>query len=442
MIKLNGHTIGASFIQNFRKVFDLIEYEGPILSHFTDNNKKDYFYYWVDFDDICNRWLIWHVTSIELAKYVTGGISLRDLLLAQSKDFIYIADIESNLTYSSITAVDIAELPNQYIPEEMSYYQIEDEEDNPYVELIDAKKREFYENGLKTNSAFLKIVSKDKIHGSTVGLNEVNNFIGALTVSYKNFTQIDFTNSFKNKFSDQLKLNSIYKASNEAIGLRTTFLAVASFEIGLALDKTMLGALIEDDSIKSWASSVFDKYQKDVIDLDYRNDVEIERIIKSYTEEERSLIFQPLIKLSNNKKVKFCIRDKTNARVYKVITIEEKKALKIIPKYTKEIVDNEYELINAIVVVKKGEKKTTLTEANTLFTKRQNEYSYNITTEDFKKEGLDIDIDKEIEVEAAIHDNQFTLSSEINGKVISIKSDELKQAKSELLKVIFIELTK
>lgn len=443
MVELNGYKIDSSIIKNLHKVYDLIEYDGPILSHFVDNKNRNFFYLWVDKNNLFNRWLIWRVNDLELHRYLTEKMSLRDLLLAPTKDYIYIADIDSELNYLNFIASDIADLPNEYIPELESFFELEFDGEHPYSKYIDDKNREFYYWDLKEKSFYLKIENSDRKHGPFVGLSEINNFITSINSSYKSFLLVDFMKSFSNQISDRAKLSSIFNAAYESIDLRGVEFQQSSFEIGLTIDKTMIGSTFGESKMKSWAWVILEKYLKDVIELDYEKETEINRIINTYTEDQRSKIYSPLIKLSKDKKIKFSYRykDIAHGKKYKVIYIKNDNAKKIVPKEVKEPNEPEYELLNAILVVKKGETKVLLTDQNTLFSSRENESIFQINSEDFAREGLEISLNEDINVEANIVDNGFTMSAYIKGNLISTTSSNFKQTKTKLIKKLYQELT-
>lgn len=56
-------------------------------------------------------------------------ISLNNLLLNPIDGFIYMADIDDRLEYNNIHLIQPGKLPEQYIPEEDSFYDFESELD-------------------------------------------------------------------------------------------------------------------------------------------------------------------------------------------------------------------------------------------------------------------------------------------------------------------------
>jgi hypothetical protein len=115
--KINGYQLDQIPvpINSLTKVSDLIEFDGPILSHFNDQKSKNYIFYWVDHDKVHNRWLIWKVDSHQLYKYLRKQISLKEFLLNPNKDFIYAADIDGQLNYQSVYAIELENINASYV---------------------------------------------------------------------------------------------------------------------------------------------------------------------------------------------------------------------------------------------------------------------------------------------------------------------------------------
>ena len=122
MEKINGISINFSLLRDLVKVSDLIYFEGPLLSHFQSKSGEHYLYYWVDADDIYNRWLIFRVSYDRLQLYLNGTVSLFQLIQDLDNNFIFKADIDNDLKYHSIELLYTYELPPNYLPQESSFY--------------------------------------------------------------------------------------------------------------------------------------------------------------------------------------------------------------------------------------------------------------------------------------------------------------------------------
>ena len=126
------------------KMGDLIYYEGPLLSHFVDNNSPNdhYFYRWVDFDDETHRWLIFKSSDKDIKAFLNKEISLWQMIIQKST--VILLDFDDDLNKKQILVAAVSELPNTYLPSEQSYFK--EEQYQPYaIELknqLDKKESE------------------------------------------------------------------------------------------------------------------------------------------------------------------------------------------------------------------------------------------------------------------------------------------------------------
>lgn len=115
--KINGLGLNLQFKG------DLIYYEKPLLSHFVNptNSNEHYFYKWSDFDEKCNRWLIFKVTVENLTSFFEGDLTL--LHLIQKNQFVYFVDFDTNINEVNAFICPIQKIPNDYLPSERSFFK-------------------------------------------------------------------------------------------------------------------------------------------------------------------------------------------------------------------------------------------------------------------------------------------------------------------------------
>jgi len=121
MRKIEGYNIDYDF-SSFRKIADLIYFEGPLLSHYVSSKGDDYLFYWVDRDDSDNRWLVLRVNLANLQKYIGKEATLRELIENPNDGYLYSVDVSNDVTYHNVRLVQPSALPDEYLPEEDSYY--------------------------------------------------------------------------------------------------------------------------------------------------------------------------------------------------------------------------------------------------------------------------------------------------------------------------------
>ena len=121
MRKIEGYNIEYDF-SGFKKIADLIFFDGPLLSHYVSSKGDDYLFYWVDRDDNDNRWLVLRVSLANLQKYIGKGITLRELIENPNDGYLYSVDVNNDVNYHDVKLVQPAALPEEYLPEADSYY--------------------------------------------------------------------------------------------------------------------------------------------------------------------------------------------------------------------------------------------------------------------------------------------------------------------------------
>ena len=124
MKRIEGYNIDYDF-SCFRKIADLIYFEGPLLSHYVSSKGDDYLFYWVDSDDNDNRWLVLRVSLANLQKYIGKEITLRDLCENPNDGYLYTVDVNNDICYHNARLVQPSALPDEYLPEAESYYAFE-----------------------------------------------------------------------------------------------------------------------------------------------------------------------------------------------------------------------------------------------------------------------------------------------------------------------------
>lgn len=124
MKKIEGLPILFS-IQKLAKVSDLIYFDGPLLSHYRNSIGDNYILYWVDADDVLNRWMIIRVGFVSIDKYVNKKITLFELIQSSLDSCVIMTDISSDFIQSGTYYIPINAIPDDYLPEVDSYYEFD-----------------------------------------------------------------------------------------------------------------------------------------------------------------------------------------------------------------------------------------------------------------------------------------------------------------------------
>lgn len=127
MEKIDGMPIAFDFAKLQRQV-DLIVCDGPLLSHYSTASGDHYLFYWVDRDDVCNRWMIVRTTLRAIRKYVLREIPLYQVLAHPEDGFVWLTDLNDSLEAVRTEALPVKALPDNYLPDRNAMYEFENED--------------------------------------------------------------------------------------------------------------------------------------------------------------------------------------------------------------------------------------------------------------------------------------------------------------------------
>src|SRR5688572_17020448 len=122
MEMLVGENIGKLPFRGLKKVADLIYFDGPILSHFKDEFNKDLLFYWVDYNNEVNRWIVIQINEHLLSKYLLKKIPLTNIFNNPINDIFFSLEIGDKLEYRNIVQIFKGDLPGEYMPEDNSVF--------------------------------------------------------------------------------------------------------------------------------------------------------------------------------------------------------------------------------------------------------------------------------------------------------------------------------
>jgi hypothetical protein len=155
MKTIEGYRIEYDF-SGFKRMADLIYFDGPLLSHYVSDKGDDYLFYWVDRDEKYNRWLVLRVSLANIQKYIGGKQTLRELLESPNDGYLYCVDMDDNLRCHNVKLVQPLAVPEDYRPEADSFYAFEP------VPAEDAEELMTYELTIpyKEQSRFEEVLDK------------------------------------------------------------------------------------------------------------------------------------------------------------------------------------------------------------------------------------------------------------------------------------------
>jgi len=262
MEQLNGANLEIFPYPELSKVYDLIEFDGPLLSHYKDASDLNFLFYWVDSDSEVNRWMLIEISNDEIKDYLNSEISLKFII--RSKSNVIITHIKRDMSYSESIYVLQSQIPINYYPEEDSFYTF----DIPAQYFSDPISENQYLNILRDGASVFRLRPKNPYFNHAVRAVDAGKFLINLTSSASVYSAFEFYNSFKDNITDPDKMKSTIlnvKKSTELLVVNTQF---SSFEVTLAID-TIVGMEDNLKGYEEWRKSIFRNYFEDVIDVDY-----------------------------------------------------------------------------------------------------------------------------------------------------------------------------
>lgn len=103
---------------NLTKKGDLIYHEGPLLSHFVDDENSDYLFKWCDNDDTTHTWLV--IKTNVLLAHFKKEISFLDLIKNANKLWLIKLDDDLNLCYEE--TIKFKQIDKDYLPSVSAFY--------------------------------------------------------------------------------------------------------------------------------------------------------------------------------------------------------------------------------------------------------------------------------------------------------------------------------
>lgn len=426
-------------LNQFKKIEDIIYLDEPILSHLTKNNKH-FLLYLVDTLDKKDIYLLFETGEQAIFEYLVKKKTLREIISSNPNFIIRIEqDFDGNIINLEIT--EGALLPESYLPTIDSYLNFEPTEQSYYYNFIKEFETKTYLRALREQAFYIKLEPKNSKYSDTIGFNElVGELLRNISNSFKNFLKADFIESFKEKWVDEKKLNTVFKQLVPDLDYRMVDLNFGSFEVGLAVD-TVMKQSIESSEIREWAIDVGHKYKNIVLDYDYDEET-ISMITSNYNLEDRKKIFEPIFKITENSNFNFKIKDSKNKN-YSQIRIKDKATIeRIIPNKIETPEDKtskEYEIIQITTIKEKDKvRKSIRLDENTLF-ESTNAKQVILKKKDFAKFDYNLDFDVEIPLNISTEKGQIVLQTEYEGNEFkkTIDSGKLEDGIKQIVSSIY-----
>lgn len=323
MKKVVGHSIQTLPIEGLQHVSNLIDFDGPLLSHYIDKYHNSFLYYWVDQDDQNNRWLVWKVDESRLHLYLIGEVSLHDLFPNEG-ELLYVIDVDSKINFTQILLVYADAVDEKYRPEINSYYNFDIPE--IYTEKLLSVN---YLKSLRERALFFDVKNTSDRYGKTPGLEDVWSVLQNVGKSISEYIDFKVKEILHLRLTDQNRIKSAAFSLSSPNRYRLVYLNLNSFHVGIAPDSLNIDHQAMDPSIEEFKSQAFVNYQNEVLDNDFSSSEDIDILISKFPDEKiRKKIFDPLVKIINNDNITINVSNfskKFNKKYSRIPKIEKNK---------------------------------------------------------------------------------------------------------------------
>lgn len=203
------------------------------------------------------------------------------------------------------------------------------------VDQIEAKStpdqvaERIYLSILRDKAVNLKLESKTIKFSKAIFTEHIVDFLKTINTSYANFSKVNFRKAFTSNTEDtERMLDSFLKQSKPLC----VDLGFNSFGVSIVADnETMFNSDFYSPAFNVWKDNVFTDYKEDVILPDYNSAEFLEGIKQKYTDEERKLIYAPILdKMKETTPFKFSVTENNFKKVIKPYKQPEKNSVEIL----------------------------------------------------------------------------------------------------------------
>jgi hypothetical protein len=424
MTQLNGTTLDAFPYKDFRRVEDLIYFDGPLLVHYTNQRQQDYLYHWVDNDEDSNRWLIYRVARQSLLNYIRGQEEFRTLLQTTSSDLILVVDVNQEGQHSLIQLVSVEDLPNDYIPAEDIYYEMSPPEfydswsTQALATLSDSQKGHY--ELLKSKAIYVNLKPTGPKHGTSPEVPQMVDYLKNINISYVEYAQANYEKRYSGVINDPKEYRRKIKLVREQSVLRGVDFGPGSFGVALAPDFVSSLSVLDQD-VYNWLKDLPARFQEEVVDIDFTNPESIVELNGKYTQEQILKFLSPYLKIIENEDYQIAKADKHFKAISSPVRLNEKVREVLVEKPTTIPVavdeNPEKELVTLVVEKNKDQDISKMSgrqiTSRILSTKAVTEYSIEIDSLEWRGKGYKLQ--KPLELKATFSGQRYKVQDNFTG---------------------------
>lgn len=416
----NAIPLDKSPFDGLNLVCEILEFEGtPVLLHFSDQNKNNILFYWVDYSENGQRYLTWKIDDFSLKSYLNAEISILDLVNNSLGFYFFILDLDINDEFKKGYFLNILDIPENYLPDADSFYNYNyPKEYLDYFNSEDLANNNAYIKSLRDTGLDFTIKPASPTYGDTVGTEDAIQLLSAITKSYSEYAKHHFFSAFNDNNTDEKKLLKKFNAINPTERLRISNLSFSSFNVTLSSDTLSRGKTELTENYNDWNRKLLNDYKNEVIDNDFSNLEDVIAITEKFKEPSlRKKIFDPIIKIIESSSIKLEVSNSNKSWVKKYKSIDDETKKVIFPMIEKtSSVTPKKTIINIYLEVNEGDEigEKTITKKDLkekiLFSEETN--TFPIVIEEIIYQSYKFILTEALELRIKLIDDVYTVSYE------------------------------
>jgi hypothetical protein len=198
------------------------------------------------------------------------------------------------------------------------------------------KDENAYLEFLRDKAINIKIEPKIEYYRKAIVVDSILDTLKNLRTSIENYVEVNFKKSFSE--TDFMEFHKVLEGVKRDYRPLCVNLKFQSFGASICVDDAV-NFKEYNPKILEWKKGLFDKYKNEVIDINYESSGSLKEIIDKYSDEERNLIYNPIVdSLKDKNRYRVSLTDKNFRSVEKTLKPISKTTQDIlVPKIKKEI---------------------------------------------------------------------------------------------------------
>ena len=347
--------------RGLKKPVSLVSFDRVVLSLFSNENNEQFLLYLFDSNDSYDDYLLWKVQTTDLYSFLHKGMSLRDVIISNTKEFLFLIrsdyenldNLDDSDNYQYVHQILLSEISEDWMPDEDSYW------DFPIPDEISVVLENFaqdnYVEMLRDKATYFIVEPRHRKYGTTVSSLDASGFLIKLTNSFLNFALFDFSTKFNYLFIGDNGFQNSQEQLKSSLVPRVAYAGYSSFEVALSVDS--LNPILEgNEEFFNWQNQIIKLYKEEIIDLNYGSISAIDTTIEKYPVKVRKQIFGPLFEIADNPHytVEVSDRRKTFRETIYPVDKETKKRITISSEEITEQEPEGLELMTFVMAVPQG----------------------------------------------------------------------------------------